>query len=93
MNCPNRLLSQILPAALAFLSAPFCLASPYEVQTYELPEDLKLEASGLAVLPDGRLAIAIRKGEIWIAENPTDPNKTTFRQFATGLHEPLGLSS
>lgn len=59
--------------------------------------ELALEVSGMAALPDGRLAVAIRKGEIWILgseqgelydESPTD---IAFHQFATGLHEPLGL--
>ena len=32
----------------------------YQLETFPIPEGLKLEASGLAVLPDGRLAIAVR---------------------------------
>ena len=67
--------------------APF-----YELVTYEPPADLKLEISGMAMMPDGRLAVALRKGEIWLIENPTDPGRATYRQFATGLHEPLGLA-
>jgi glucose/arabinose dehydrogenase len=53
---------------------------------------LKLEVSGLASLPDGRLAIAIRKGEIWIADQTNDPELTHYTPFAKGLHEPLGLA-
>jgi len=63
----------------------------YKLSTYELPEDLKLEASGLALLPDGKLAISIRKGEVWIADDPTSPTPE-FTRFASGLHEPLGLA-
>ncbi len=68
----------------------------YRIDTYPIPEDLKLEASGLAVLPDGRLGIAIRKGEVWILdppeiENPS-PDNVKFSRFASGLHEPLGLA-
>jgi hypothetical protein len=44
----------------------------YELRPYPLPDGLQLEASGLAALPDGRLAVAIRKGEVWILENPTE---------------------
>lgn len=55
-----------------------------------------MEASGLAVLPDGRLAVAIRKGEVWILENPTtnsdEANDYKWKLFASGLHEPLGLT-
>ncbi|TLD69368.1 hypothetical protein FEM03_18545 [Phragmitibacter flavus] len=67
----------------------------YTVTPYVLPNGLKLEASGLALLPNGKLAVSIRKGEIWILDNPTadptDPKAVGYRQFATGLHEPLGM--
>jgi glucose/arabinose dehydrogenase len=67
----------------------------YTVTPYVLPDGAKLEASGLALLPDGKLAIAVRKGEIWILEHPeADPAKPSavgYKLFASGLHEPLGL--
>ena len=57
------------------------------------PEDLALEVSGLAVLDADRVAVTIRKGELWILsgvfEDP--PNQVDYHQFATGLHDPLGL--
>ncbi|MCA9136164.1 MAG: hypothetical protein KDB00_05380 [Planctomycetales bacterium] len=54
---------------------------------------LALEVSGLAVLDDHRIAVAIRKGEVWILDGVYDdpPDQVTYKQFATGLHEPLGL--
>ena len=70
----------------------------YQLLPYPIPENLKLEASGLATLPDGRLAVAIRKGEIWILENPLLPKPDAsaddyvWKRFASGLHEPLGLT-
>ena len=60
----------------------------YPISTIEAPADLQLEVSGLAALPDGRMAMAIRKGEVWIYDAKND----SFKQFATGLHEPLGLT-
>jgi hypothetical protein len=67
----------------------------YTVTPYVLPNGLKLEASGLAMLPNGKLAVSIRKGEIWILDHPiadpTNPEAVGYHQFATGLHEPLGL--
>ena len=56
-------------------------------------EGLVLEASGLAALPDGRLAVAIRKGEVWLVEGAYDesPAGVQWTRFAKGLHEPLGL--
>ncbi|MDA7510564.1 hypothetical protein N8766_03795 [bacterium] len=64
----------------------------YQLETYPLPTDLKLEVSGLALMPDGRVAVAIRKGEVWLLEHADEPQKTQFSQFASGLHEPLGLA-
>lgn len=67
----------------------------YTVTPYVLPDGVKLEASGLAVLPDGRLAVSVRKGEIWILDHPeadpTDAKAVGYRLYASGLHEPLGL--
>lgn len=57
------------------------------------PGDLVLEVSGIAVLDDQRVAVAIRKGEIWILDGVYDdpPKNVTYKRFATALHEPLGL--
>lgn len=64
----------------------------YRIETYETPQGVNFEASGLAVLPAGKLAVSLRKGEIWIAQNPTDLAKPNFKLFASGLHEVLGLA-
>ncbi len=57
------------------------------------PDGLALEVSGLAVLDQQRVAVAIRKGEVWILGGVYDepPNRISYSQFASGLHEPLGL--
>lgn len=57
------------------------------------PNGLALEVSGLEVLDDRRVAVAIRKGEVWILDGVYDdpPTHVTFRKFASALHEPLGL--
>ena len=60
----------------------------YELTTLPFPKALKLEVSGMVTLPGDRLAIAIRKGEIWIAEK-ISTNKPIYKKFASGLHEPL----
>lgn len=57
------------------------------------PDGLVLEVSGLTVLDDRRVAVAIRKGEVWIMDGVYDdpPKNVTYRRFASALHEPLGL--
>ena len=82
--------------ASASTSAPKSDSAPspaYERVPYILPTESKFEVSGIAVLPDGRAALALRKGEVWILENPLDdPAQARFRRFAGALHEPLGLT-
>ncbi len=77
-----------------FAGSPPAESDYYRLVTYPIPDELKLEVSGLALLPDGRMACAIRKGEIWIIENAEqgNPESVSYRPFATGLHEPLGLA-
>lgn len=55
------------------------------------PEGTLLEVGGLAVLPNGDLGIATRRGDVFLVENPTGP-RPYFRKFASGLHEVLGLA-
>jgi glucose/arabinose dehydrogenase len=57
------------------------------------PDGLALEVSGLAILDHKRIAVAIRKGEVWILDGvyADPPDAVTYKRFASGLHEPLGL--
>ncbi|WP_315851414.1 hypothetical protein [Rhodopirellula sp. MGV] len=57
------------------------------------PDGLALEVSGMAFLNDDRLAVAIRKGEVWILDGVYDEpaEQVEYKRFATALHEPLGL--
>ncbi|GAB4014905.1 plastocyanin/azurin family copper-binding protein [Spirosoma koreense] len=65
----------------------------YRLITLPIPEDIKLEVGGLAPLADGRLAACTRRGDVWIISNPymQGSRLPTFKKFASGLHEPLGL--
>ena len=52
-----------------------------------------LEIGGMDFLPDGRLAVSTRRGQVWIIDDPLDPDpkKARFHLFAEGLCEGLGL--
>lgn len=66
----------------------------YKITPLEIPEGVVLECSAVQMMPDGRLAAASRRGEIWMVENPlaaTVP-ASNFSRFAHGLHEPLSLA-
>ena len=66
----------------------------YPIRSFTIPEGVVLEAGALEMLPDGKLAVSSRRGEIYLVENPLadDPAKAKFTRFASGLHEVLGLA-
>jgi glucose/arabinose dehydrogenase len=62
--------------------------------TLPVPAGVRLEVSGLAQMDDGRLGVATRNGEVWLVSNPSSESLTniSYKLFASGLHEPLGLA-
>ncbi|MDX1639276.1 MAG: plastocyanin/azurin family copper-binding protein [Balneolaceae bacterium] len=62
----------------------------YQIVDIPIPGDIELEVGGMDVLPDGRLAVCTRRGEVWIIEDPA--GDAEYSLFAEGLHEPLGLT-
>jgi len=82
-------------------------AAPYEVVellTASSPNDsrskewkpgdgITLEVSGMEWIGPDRLAVAIRKGEVWFLDGVLSgkPGDVKYHLFASGLHEPLGL--
>jgi cytochrome c551/c552 len=66
----------------------------YKIITLPTPEGILLEVGGVATLPDGRIAVCTRRGDVWIVENASMEKGTAprYRLFASGLHEALGLA-
>ncbi|MCZ6795971.1 MAG: hypothetical protein O7J95_20375 [Planctomycetota bacterium] len=93
----SRVASPLLPVLGLLVSGALALRAGeeeyYRLLTLPLERGLVLEPGGLAVLDDGRLAVAIRRGEVWLVENAYSdpPVGLRYRRFASGLHEPLGL--
>ena len=55
-------------------------------------EGIAMEVTGMAVMDGDRVAVAIRKGEVWLLDNAYgDPEVIRYTRFASGLDEPLGL--
>jgi glucose/arabinose dehydrogenase len=69
-------------------------AEYYRIVTLPIPSEIVLEASALEWLPDGRLAVSTRRGEIYMVTGAEadEPVATRFTRFAHGLHEVLGLA-
>ena len=83
-------------AVLGMQTIIYAQESPKEEDFFKInklrsPEGTLLEVGGLCTMPDGNLAIATRRGDVYIVENPTSP-KPYFRKFASGLHELLGIA-
>ncbi len=66
----------------------------YKLISLPVPEDVILEVGGIVTLPDGDLAVCTRRGEVWTIHNPyiSGFERPTYKRFAYGLHEPLGLT-
>jgi glucose/arabinose dehydrogenase len=86
-------------AGLVLNTALVCGQAPTEADSYAVdyltpPEGAILEVGGMDFLPDGRLALSTRRGQVWLVENPLaeDPKDAKFSLYAEGLNEGLGLT-
>jgi hypothetical protein len=65
----------------------------YPIVNIPLPKDTVIEAGAFAILPDHRVAVGTRHGEIFLIDGVDDPKPTpSFHRFATGLDEIFGLA-
>jgi len=97
----SRRLAALFSLAIAVLGPTFPLAaqSPVESDYYaitplETPDGSVIEGGAIVALPDERIAVCTRRGQVWTIENafshPEKPARWTL--FAEYLHEPLGLA-
>ena len=67
-------------------------AEYYRLVDLPIPTELALEVGSMCALPDGRLALGTRRGEILLVRGAGDAvPKLTIQRFASGLDEVLGL--
>jgi hypothetical protein len=65
----------------------------YKIVEVPIPEGMALEAGSFEVMPDHRLAIGTRRGDIYLVDGAFDKNpQPRFERFAGGLDEVLGIS-
>lgn len=83
---------------LAF-GLPLMAADPvesdfYKITTFETPKETAMEVGSIDLLPDGRLIMGTRRGEIWTVSGAgsSDPSAVSYKLFASGLHEVLGIA-
>src|SRR3954451_22487326 len=77
------------PAADTSPEAPY-----YKIIQIPIPDDVVLECGGLEPLPDKKVAVGTRRGDIYVVDGIYDenPRRAKFTKWATGLHEILGLA-
>jgi glucose/arabinose dehydrogenase len=103
-----QLLEKTLMRALVFLASIFACTSCssfvfgqankeekyYRITTFETPKGEVLEAGSFQMMPSGKLAVATRRGDVWMIQDPFSESVSAekFSLYARGLHEPLGLA-
>jgi glucose/arabinose dehydrogenase len=65
----------------------------YQRQEIPLPPGEVMEIGSIAMLPGQKIAVATRRGDVWICDGAyaDDLTKVTWKKFAQGLHEPFGM--
>ena len=86
-------ISSILATAALSAAAP-TMEDFYQREEIPLPEGEVMEGASIAIIDDDRVALATRRGDVWICSGAfeKDLSKVTWSKFASGLHEPLGMS-
>lgn len=65
----------------------------YQIDQIPIPEGVVLETSGIEMLPNGKLAVCGRRGNVYVLTNPFGkPEEVKWTLYAEGLHEPLNLA-
>lgn len=82
-------LSAALVCLLVFLPPPSQVqaADAYTVEDIAPPPNVVPECGGISFLPDGRLVAVFHHGEVYIYT----PATKAWKQFAEGLHDPMGV--
>jgi hypothetical protein len=80
-------------AALATVGHAAEQAEFYLREEIPLPPGEVMEIGSIALMPDRKVAVTTRRGDLWICEGAyeDDLSKVRWKKFAGGLHEPLGM--
>ncbi|MDB4331861.1 hypothetical protein OAA27_02200 [bacterium] len=65
----------------------------YRIVEVPMPEGLAIEASSMEVMPDGKLAIGTRRGDLLLVDGAFDEHPlASYHRYASGLDEIMGLA-
>ncbi len=90
----SRLLLLLALCPSLLLAADPQEADFYKITSFETPKETALEVGSIDLMPGGKLALGTRRGEIWIVSGAGggNPSSMTYKLFASGLHEVLGIA-
>ncbi len=72
------------PYVIDTLTIPYRDANPFKTP---------MRIGGFDILPDGRIAVCTLMGDVWLVSGVDDNlDEITWRRFASGLNQPLGLA-
>jgi hypothetical protein len=96
MDGPFTFLHPHMRSLIALLTVSLASAAPteadfYPITSFPTPPGTALEVGSIELLPDGRLALGTRRGEVWLAK-PKGKDGFDYTLHASGLHEVLGLA-
>ena len=65
----------------------------YVIEEIPLPEGEVIEVGSIALLPDQKVAVSSRRGDVWVCEGAygDDLSQVKWSLFYSGLHEPFGM--
>jgi hypothetical protein len=83
----------LFPFALQ-AAAPNVEEDYYRITTFTTPAETAMEVGSIELLPEGKLALGTRRGEIWTVTgaDQADAAAVKYHRYAEGLHEVLGLA-
>lgn len=81
------MLASLLLSSLLSVFPADTISDYYEIETIPTPPGLIAETGGLSFLPDGRMAACFHRGEVMLY----NPKTRSWKLFAEGLHDPLGV--
>ena len=92
-STPNDLKRNLSTEDLADVPDNDREADFYPIVDVPMPSDTVMEAGSMLALPDGRLAVGTRRGEVYFATGAeATPPAPQWKLFATGMTEVLGLA-
>jgi len=93
MSHPFASLRGLLFLTLAGLAQAQQQSDFYTREEIPMPPGEVMELGSIALMPDQKIAVTSRRGDLWICTGAYGPDltKVTWQKFAEGLHEPFGM--